>query len=583
MKTLFTSVFLGLGFIAFGQNYNPAKTNWQDAGYRGTKPTFSTVLNILNYGADNTGILSCNHALDSAIYSLNAAPGVILFPNGQYYFDQKINLSQSNIVLRGAGYDSSKLIFNLHGRVSNLINISGSSTNDTSSFSTDAIRGNFSAIINNPANFHAGDWVYLSMNDSAFMTSSWAYGSLGQTMQIQSVSGNSIIFKSPFRFNYFLSKSPKIRRIIPVNSIGFECLKIQRMDSTAGQSSNIAFTNAVNCWINGIESYSCNFAHVELNYSSNIEVTNSYFHGAFGYGGGGQGYGVLIQFATGECKVEGNYFNHLRHSMVLQAGANGNVLAYNYSTHPYWTEPSLPDSAAGEIVLHGNFPFSNLAEGNFVNNIVIDDSHGKNGPLNTFFRNRASGYGIFMNFSPATDSQQFIGNEITNTNIGLNFINGKGHFLYGNNYRGAVVDGSTSTPDSSLYLLPEQRPDCFSANITWPVVGTLTGYNQGTIYAKARVEMGHPAACSCVTIPTGFPTVLRSGNLEISPNPARESFEIKALNIQEISVYGFSGRQLISLKNPANNKVDVTSLAPGLYLVRIQIQGQEIVRKLTKL
>ena len=76
-----------------------------------------------------------------------------------------------------------------------------------------------------------------------------------------------------------------------VTGVGIECLKIKRMDidPTANQTSNIFFNYAAFCWVKGIESDSANFAHISILNSSNIEVTGSYFHGAFSYGGGGVG------------------------------------------------------------------------------------------------------------------------------------------------------------------------------------------------------------------------------------------------------------------------------------------------------
>jgi hypothetical protein len=95
-------------------------------------------------------------------------------------------------------------------------------------------------------------------------------------------------------------------------------------------------------------------------------------------GGGGKGYGIMVQNTSGDCLIENNIFRHLRHSMILQAGSNGNVFGYNYSIDPYWTEVSLPSNAAGDIVLHGNYVYANLFEGNLGQQIVIDDSHGIN-------------------------------------------------------------------------------------------------------------------------------------------------------------------------------------------------------------
>jgi hypothetical protein len=227
----------------------------------------------------------------------------------------------------------------------------------------------------------------------------------------------------------------------------------------------------------------------------------------------------------------------------------------------------------------------NLAEGNFVRNIVIDDSHGKNGPLNTFFRNRASGYGIFMNFMPATDSVQFIGNEITNSTIGLNFIQGVGHFLYGNNYRGSIVSGSAAIPDTSLYLPAGQKPLCPAGYSAWPVAGRPGGFNTGMIYAQARVQQGKPAACACVPVPaepTGV-TALSSGtDITIFPNPAGDYFELRGSRADRVSVHDGAGRLVLTANHPAGGRISSAGLAPGLYTVSVLTNGNRAVLKLVK-
>ena len=112
-------------------------------------------------------------------------------------------------------------------------------------------------------------------------------------------------------------------------------MKIIREDVSSSQTSNIKFSRAGNCWVSGIESDKCNFAHIDAEYSSNLSISKSYFHDAHSYGSGGKAYGVMLHFTTNECFVEDNIFEHLRHSMILQAGANGNIFAYNYSLDPF--------------------------------------------------------------------------------------------------------------------------------------------------------------------------------------------------------------------------------------------------------
>lgn len=585
MRIIITLLILLCTYTGYAQQYRVERTNWQDAGYEGTRPVFSQSVDILQYGADRTGVASCNTALTGAINALNGRPGVILFPAGTYYFDTAVSLGRDSIILRGAGHDSTRLRFNLGGQLQSLITIDGGpATADTALLSTGGARNATSLMVTNATPFRPGDWVVLTMNDHAYMTSSWAYGALSQTMQVQSIAGNTLTFRSPLRFSFPLANQPVIRKINPRHHIGIECLKVQRLDATAGQSSNIVFDRAVNCWVNGIESDSANFAHIEINRSAHIEVSNSYLHHAFAYGGNGQAYGVLLQFGSNECKITANYFRRLRHSMLLQAGANGNVLSYNYSIEPFWTEPSLPDSSAGDLVLHGNWPFMNLAEGNFIRNIVIDDSHGKNGTFNTFLRNRADGFGIFMNFSPPTDSVQFIGNEITNPLIGLNFLQGAGHFTYGNNYRGAITSGNALIPDTSLYLPSGQPPPCPVANEAWPVVGRPGGYNTGTIYAKARVLAGQTAACTCLpTSSSAVRTASLSQALSVYPNPADDLIELQLehATADRLEIYGMDGR-LVLMKDKPGRFQSIGHLSPGVYLLRIISGAEAGTKKLVK-
>ena len=167
-------------------------------------------------------------------------------------------------------------------------------------------------------------------------------------------------------------------------------------------------------------------------------VEGSYFTNAFNHGGGGKAYGVVLAFTSSQCMVENNIFKRLRHSILFQAGPNGNIVGYNYSHDAYWTGVFSPSDFSGDIVMHGNYPFLNLIEGNIIQNLVIDNSHGINGPGNVFLRNRIENAGIFMNCSPATDFQAFIGNEITGTGTstnglipfpkGLYSLCGRGHY-----------------------------------------------------------------------------------------------------------------------------------------------------------
>ena len=467
-------------------------TDWQGAGLI---ESFSntTEYNILDFGASNDGFTANDNVLSELIKSIEKS-GTIYFPEGTYLFNEAIVL-KSNITLSGDGHDRTILIFELESE-DDLINITGSIKPDRYSIVKE-IKSGDSAIITDYTGIKSTQLIKLYDNDNEKITSDWAQNTSGQIVRVKETNEGQLIPEDKIRRNYELKNNPYYKVIEPIVNVSIEKLCIQNMTVSSGQSSNILLNYAMNCEIKCVESINCNYSHYDLRNCLNVSVNNCYVHDAFAYGGGGQGYGVTIHSTSGNCLVENNIFRHLRHSMLLQSGANGNVIAYNYSCEPYWTDVSLPEDAAGDLVLHGNYPYLNLFEGNIVQNIVIDDSHGINGPYNTFFRNRAEEYGIFMNFNPPTDEQNFIGNEVTKNELlkGLYFLNGINHFEFANNIKGEIVpEGSNELEEKSLYLnnIPPYLGDK-------PSIGPPNEPGCGSIPAKDRYKAGEYIDCEPVS------------------------------------------------------------------------------------
>lgn len=460
------------------------RVDWSVAGYQGTKPVYTTIRNITDFFIAGDGT-TVDQQLDRAILSLDGGNGVIYFPAGTYVFGSPIVL-RSGIVLRGQGASSTTLQFNLGGS-GNLITIAGNNTSDISGVNGAAVKNQNTISVSNPSLFRVNDYVKIYQNDTSLLRDAYAWNSVAQVLRIESISGNNITFNHPLRRTYQPIDSPRLRRLQMTTGVGIECLKIQRLDSSVGQTSNIYLDKAAQCWINGVESDSCNFAHVQIANSTNIEVTGSYFHGAFRYGGGGQGYGISAEYSSGECLIENNIFRHLRHSMLVQSGANGNVFTYNYSREPFASDV-FPSNLAGDIVMHGNYPYASLFEGNIVQNIVVDSSHRINGPFNTLFRNRAQLYGILFN-ALAGDSTNVVGNEVTAAFIGQDTLTGNGNLEYGTNIRGTIKPVGTSTlPESSYYY--SSTPAFWNVASSWPPIGVPNTVNSGTIPALQRFNSG---------------------------------------------------------------------------------------------
>lgn len=493
-KLLIWLIFLLIASHGFSQDLPlERRCDWKNPGAHELDTKKISFVNPLDFGADSSGRTDCTTALNSAIMSLQSRAGVILFPPGKYMFLSTIQLRDS-LVIRGSCAENTYFIFDLKGRPEDCFLIRGKKNVTSVKLAADALKSSKSVAPAENLNLKKGDWIKIFEEDANRITSSWASNSIGQLVKVKDIQNNVLILEEELRMDFTLLNQAAYTIVYPAKNIGLESFTIERKDATSSQTQNFNLELATNCWVTGIASRNCNFSHITIQESSHINVKNSHFSKAFDYGGGGKGYGITLQQTSGRCFISNNIFENLRHSILLQSAANGNVIAYNYSKDPFWTGTILPSNSAGDIVLHGNYPFQNLFEGNICQNIVIDNSHGINGPYNTFYRNRAELYGIFMN-EGAGDLQNFIGNEITHTLLGQYFKTGKAHYEFGNNRNQVNIPPNTSQLTTNTLFL-EGNPDCLSDFTNFPSIGYPNKLNEGKNGAKERYENGFTTICS---------------------------------------------------------------------------------------
>lgn len=586
-KTITLLSLLGLSAAAFTQVLPAARSvNWKIAGLRDTSTTGFTIIDMQAHGISGDGVTPNDAALSNVLSGISGPGAILVFPAGNFLLNNPVQLP-GNLVIKGQGADATTFTFSLNGN-GNAFNIEGAMGADTTLVVQSAAKAASSLTVFNASSFHAGDWVQLIQQDTDLVTSTWAYNSVGQIVQIASIGNNQLTLASPLRMDYQLARMPYIRKLNTISNVGIECIKIRRTDNTAPQqSSNIRFTFAENCWVSGIESENCTFSHIDATSCSNLQVSKSYFHHAFEYGDGGRGYGIMLQATTGESRVEDNVFEHLRHSMIVQSGANGNVFAFNYSTDPYWPQIApVPTNSAGDMVLHGNYVYSNLFEQNICQNIVIDNSHGPNGPYNTFFRNRASGFGIYFsdNTSP---SQNLIANEIPNTgfpySLGNYNILGTGHFIYGNNNKGTIDPAGTVALADSSYAYAA-RP-AFEASGEWAAIGTPnvmgSGYNQA-YYRKINGTLFNNACGNSIAALDE----LSANTVLIYPNPADAVFTVETTQkIKTLFVINTLGEILSTYPDiPSGTQIAISNHPAGIYLIQVVFaSGLTQTRKISML
>jgi hypothetical protein len=490
MKSFFSVIFLLIVSYASAQVIPVERqANWSDAllSYQVAVP--ATELNVMDFGATGDGTTNDQPAIMSAISALGGRLGYIYFPPGNYLINAPVAIPDSTI-LKGFSSDSSVLLFNFGAASLDCITFSGNYLSGFIQIDGGYNKGNYritsdSAFIFNPLDYveiveNNGDWDDVPIE--------WAEQSVGQIVQIDHITGDTIFLLSPLRISYDSQLNPRIRKISPRVNAGVECLKIKRLDqSSAG--ANIMISLAANCMIRSIESDKSVSAHIDIFQSTRILVEGNYFHHSFLYDGASKhGYGVTLNAHSGECLITNNIFRYLRHAMMVKTGANGNVFSYNYSRDVHRSE--FISTYGGDISLHGHYAYANLFEGNIVQNIQIDHEWGPSGPYNTFFRNRAENYGIiFSNGNPKTsDSEHIVGNDVSNI-FGLYLITGTNHIEHGNNIHGTIKPPGTNTLTDSSYYLTE-APVFWDITDSWPSLGIPNPLGAGTIPAKSRWDQG---------------------------------------------------------------------------------------------
>ncbi len=459
-------------FIDHYRHPEESMVKWTRAGLSRTLSFAAGTNNVMDYGAVGDGIADDTKAILAAIDSVPEF-GVVYLPPGRYRLTSRLFL-KSNMILRGAGAYQTKLLFEGSSTSGQCIGVNRWNSSQTYSFhalTSGVQKGESRIYLEDVSDFQVGDVIEVKReNDPKWgFENSWQDSLIGQLTRVKDVNGpaGELVLDRPLRHDYEVEFSPAVRKLVTIGNVGIEDLYIAKKTAVDGYTIEMKY--AENCWIRGVESYNTYKSHVWMSYGFENEVSDSYFHHAHVYGGGGQGYGVGCGRHTSDCLIENNIFIHLRHSMIVGIGANGNVYGYNYSAEravdPTYGTPQ-PD-----ISVHGNYVYYNLFEGNVLEDADMPDWYHPAGPGNLLFRNRVSNSGTAVEI--ASDHQMVLGNDLPDGQITVD-ASVKTAVLHGNKEKSITSwsEGeSEQLPDSFMHVT---RPHYYSddqLSLPWPGIG----------------------------------------------------------------------------------------------------------------
>ena len=404
--------------------------DWSNVGIPGGIPDRTTVHVSLNPGATAAQI-------SEAIASCPS--GQVVFLNaGTYELSGMVSFGgASNVTLRGAGADRTKLVFSHWG--TNLgqnanIGISGTTANDqdrpdhSAAWTAGYAKGTAVITLTSTSGLAVGNTLILDQREDrtdtggiyvcsarrSCVSQGSSAGRKGRGQQqivvVQAIDDNKVaILPALYMPNWRSGQDPGAWWATTVAKLdGIEDLTVESRVAVGPGGGSIVMFNALRCWIKGVRSIMPNDsgmlqAHVRLNETAQSVVRDSYFYGS---DHGQQSYGIEI-FEGSDNLIENNLFQHITASTVMNGPDVGSVIAYNYAIDdnytgnraqaPQWLQPMHVWHEIGEAM--------ELYEGNQGSGFQADNIHGTH-HFGTYFRNHY--FGDIFNHPPKTDNTEIM-------------------------------------------------------------------------------------------------------------------------------------------------------------------------------
>jgi hypothetical protein len=390
----------------------------------------------------------------------------LYFPEGVYSFKSSLTVQTSDLWFDGDGADKTVWRIDAPGSDNAQLVFSGKAESSAVQVAGDLSAGDSAVTVADASGFAVGDLVQLLADDAPLAQGgrAWSLEVHAQMLRVTAIAGNTLTFDMKVLLPYPASSRPMLRRHEALRHFRLSSLKVERTHEPSSENvSNIVVRYSDNALVHAIESSFSGRNHVHFEGAKDCVVTNNYVHDCWKPRTGGYGYGLSLVTSTG-CLISNNKTSRLRHQIILQTGANHNVVSYNDVEAP---------THYNDIALHATYAYFNLFEGNVFTEGYSDKSkdgqavEAQTGPGNMWFRNFA--VGTVGNLQGSTTRQNVIANL-----LGRVASDGAQHYIGANltvssgaAEWAAVPEGAALPP--SLYA--REKPAFFTAQDPWPSFG----------------------------------------------------------------------------------------------------------------
>lgn len=390
----------GTGACTLAPSNAPAvcAIDWSIAGVGGIPTNRTQSGSTITCPGGNTDMTkSIQSALDSA-----ANGTYVLLSAGICRINSRVTIP-SNVTLRGAGADQTILSgFGSGGYVVSLG--SGEPTASATSITSGASAGSTSIVVNSASGMAVGGYLRITEQNASWVSiagdegnCTWCDGytngtrARGQIVEITSISGSTVGITPPLYTAY--TNSPQASYFAAAAKYaGAESLQIY--GNNTGYTASVGMSACAYCWVKGIEVNYTDGDFVQDHWGYRDEIRDSYFSNSYHHTPGDTDSDIFIVNNTSASLVENNIIERAHTAIMLNWGAAGNVIAYNYDEGAFASNST--NWTMGGISMHGAHPQFNLLEGNVTTAITPDSIWGSNSH-NTGFRNWIIGVNMVCN------------------------------------------------------------------------------------------------------------------------------------------------------------------------------------------
>jgi Pectate lyase superfamily protein len=392
VRPAFSAVWLALLLpqAAFAQLLPAERTaDWSLSGIPGGIPNRTTICASLAAGATQAAIQS----------ALNTCPAnqVVKLAAGTFNVSGGLTIP-SNVVLRGDG--PKQTILNASGSSGGFIRFGAGATPRTANsvaITAGASAKSTSITLASTSGVTVGSHLMITqLNDPTYVSitttngsCTWCDGGIGwngtrvqgQIVEVTSVSGTTVSISPGLYVGY--ARTPLATPItMAAKNAGVEDLQVY-MNNT-GFTANFRMEGAAYSWVKNVESNYTDGDHAQVLWAYRNEIRDSHFHDGFTHAPGQSESSIFIANKSSGTLVENNILRRLHAGVMLNWGAAGNVIAFNYFDNNF--DSAGYNSLFPSISVHGAHPMFNLLEGNIAAKLDVDyywgsSSHG------TAFRN----------------------------------------------------------------------------------------------------------------------------------------------------------------------------------------------------